>query len=64
MADNYLEKQYAAYEQRKKELAKPGKKLKPSQRNRFYTRPVVVTTHEERQAEIARLQNNNDPEEK
>lgn len=53
MADNYLERQYAAYEQRKAEAKSPGKKKKPQDRKRFYTRPVVTSTHEERQREIA-----------
>ena len=39
MADNYLERQYAAYEERKAAMKKPGRKLKPSEKNRFYTRP-------------------------
>lgn len=53
MADNYLERQYAEYERKKAEASSPGyKKKKPSQRNRFYTRPVVTKTHEERQKEI------------
>ncbi len=54
MADNYLERQYEAYEQRKAALGKPGKKRpRPSDRKRFYTRPVVTKSHEEQQAEIA-----------
>lgn len=52
MADNYLEKQQAALEQRKAEMNKPGKKRKPSDRKRFYTRPVIVKSHEELQREI------------
>lgn len=57
MADNYLERQYAAYEQRKADLNNPHKKGagKKSKKN-FYTRPVVTKTHEEQQAEIAALQ--------
>ena len=61
MADNYLERQYAAYEARK--AAQKQKKLgggvkvlnrtAGSRLNRFYTRPVVDKTHEQRQAEIA-----------
>jgi len=58
MADNYLERQYEAFEQRKAELGKPGKKKqRPSDRKRFYTRPVVTKTHEEQQKEIAAKQN-------
>jgi len=57
MADNYLERQYEAYEQRKAEFNKPGKKLKPSNKKRFYTRPVVTKTHEQLQKEIAAQQN-------
>ena len=58
MADNYLERQQEALEQRK-----AGKKsLTPAQRKRFYTRPVVTKTHEEQQAEIARLQKNENQE--
>lgn len=53
MADNYLERQYAAYEARKAQVGKGGKKQKPSQKNRFYTRPVITQTHEERQLVIA-----------
>ena len=34
MADNYLERQYAAYEERKAAMKKPGRK--PS--TKFYTR--------------------------
>ncbi len=57
MADNYLERQYEAYEQRKAALNKPDKKrLRPSDRKRFYTRPVVTKSHEEQQAEIAAKQ--------
>lgn len=55
MADNYLERQYAEYEQKKAEAKRLGRKLKPSQKKRFYTRPVVVGSHEERQREIERL---------
>ena len=47
MADNYLERQYAAYEQRK-----AGKTIKPSDRKRFYTRAVSTKTHEQQQQEI------------
>ena len=51
MADNYLERQQEALEQRK-----AGKRvLTPAQRKRFYTRPVVTKTHEQQQAEIAQL---------
>lgn len=39
MADNFLERQYAAYEERKAAMNKPGKKTKPSDKKRFYTRP-------------------------
>lgn len=39
MADNFLERQYADYEARKASMNKPGKKYKPSDKNRFYTRP-------------------------
>lgn len=53
MADNYLERQYAAYEARKAQMGKPGKKQNPSHKNRFYTRPVITQTHEERQLAIA-----------
>ena len=35
MADNFLERQYAAYEERKKNLGKP----KPKCSVKFYTRP-------------------------
>ena len=35
MADNFLERQYAAYEERKKQLGKP----KPKCSVKFYTRP-------------------------
>ena len=35
MADNFLERQYAAYEERKKNLGKPQKKSSV----KFYTRP-------------------------
>jgi len=53
MADNYLERQYAAYEQRKAEMKRSGqKKSKPSDRKRFYTRVVVTKSHEELQQEI------------
>ncbi len=51
MADNYLEKIYAEYEQRK-----AGKHIKPADRRRFYTRVVVKKTHEELQKEIAEQQ--------
>ena len=37
MADNFLERQYAAYEERKKNLVKGAKAKKPSVK--FYTRP-------------------------
>lgn len=47
MADNYLERQYAEYERRK-----AGKTVSPAARRRFYTRPVVTQTHEERQRAI------------
>ena len=65
MADNYLERQQEALEQRK-----AGKRvLTPSQRKRFYTRPVVIKTHEQQhktheqqQAEIAQLQKNDKKE--
>ena len=54
MADNYIERQQEALEQRK-----AGKRvLTPAQRKRFYTRPVVTKTHEEQQAEIAQLKKN------
>ena len=39
MADNYLERQYAAYEERKKQLGKP----KPKSSVKFYTRPGKKT---------------------
>jgi len=53
MADNFLERQYAEYERKKAEAQRPGKKKsKPQDRKRFYTRPVVTSTHEERQREI------------
>ena len=48
MADNYLERQYAAYEARK-----AGRVLKPADRRRFYTRPVPTATHEEQQRRIS-----------
>ena len=35
MADNFLERQYAAYEEKKKQLGKP----KPKCSVKFYTRP-------------------------
>lgn len=35
MADNFLERQYAAYEERKKNMGKPKKKSSVQ----FYTRP-------------------------
>jgi len=35
MADNFLERQYAAYEERKKNIGKPKKKSSVQ----FYTRP-------------------------
>jgi len=35
MADNFLERQYAAYEERKKNMGKPKKKCSV----KFYTRP-------------------------
>lgn len=35
MADNFLERQYEAYEERKKNLGKPRKKCSV----KFYTRP-------------------------
>ena len=35
MADNFLERQYAAYEERKKNMGKP----KPKCSVKFYTRP-------------------------
>jgi len=35
MADNFLERQYAAYEERKKNIGKPKKKSSV----KFYTRP-------------------------
>ena len=35
MADNFLERQYAAYEERKRNLGKP----KPKSSVKFYTRP-------------------------
>ena len=58
MADNYLERQQEALEQRK-----AGKRvLTPTQRKRFYTRPVITKTHEEQQAEIAQLQKNDKKE--
>lgn len=59
MADNFLERQYAAYEAKKAAAKRFGKGVKVMNRvtgsklNRFYTRPVVGKTHEERQAEIA-----------
>lgn len=57
MADNFLERQYAEYERKKAEAKSPGKKkLKPLDRKRFYTRPVVTSTHEERQREIEQKQ--------
>ena len=40
MADNFLERQYAAYEERKAAMNKPGQKAKPSDKKKFYTRPV------------------------
>jgi hypothetical protein len=52
MADNYLERQQEALEQRKAQI-KAGKKLRPSDRKRFYTRPVITKTHEQLQAIIA-----------
>ena len=52
MADNYLERQQEALEQRKAQI-KAGKKLRPSDRKRFYTRPVITKTHEQQQALIA-----------
>lgn len=52
MADNYLERQYAEYERKKAEAKCPGKKKKPSDRKKFFTRPVITKTHEERQREI------------
>ncbi|MBR5069866.1 MAG: hypothetical protein IKX25_10765 [Bacteroidales bacterium] len=57
MADNYLERQQEALEQRKAQK-KTGKKQRPINRKRFYTRPVITKTHEELQAEIAQLQQN------
>lgn len=59
MADNYLERQYAAYEAKKAAAKQFGSGFKVKNRvtgsklNRFYTRPVQGKTHEERQAEIA-----------
>ena len=44
MADNFLERQYAAYEE-KKAAKKTGKKKKPSVR--FYTRPGKKTSNAE-----------------
>lgn len=38
MADNFLERQYAAYEEKKKNLGKPKKKSSVQ----FYTRPGKV----------------------
>lgn len=56
MADNFLERQYADYERRK-----AGKMIKPADRKRFFTRPVVTKTHEELQREIAESQQANNP---
>jgi len=42
MADNFLERQYAAYEERKKNLGKPKKKSSVQ----FYTRPGKPQTVE------------------
>lgn len=59
MADNYLERQYAAYEAKKAAQKRLGNGIKVQNRtagsrlNKFYTRPVVDKTHEQRQAEIA-----------
>lgn len=59
MADNYLERQYAAYEAKKAAAKQFGSGFKVKNRvtgsklNRFYTRPVMDKTHEQRQAEIA-----------
>ena len=59
MADNYLERQYAAYEAKKASQKKLGGGIKVLNRtagsrlNRFYTRPVIDKTHEQRQTEIA-----------
>jgi len=40
MADNFLERQYAAYEERKAAMSHPEKKkAKPSDKKRFFTRP-------------------------
>ena len=47
MADNYLERQQELLAQRK-----AGRTVKPADRKRFYTRPVVTSTHEERQRAI------------
>lgn len=56
MADNFLERQYAEYERKKAEAQCPGKKkLKPLDKKRFFTRPVVTKTHEERQREIEKM---------
>ena len=57
MADNYLERQQEALEQRKAQN-KTGKKQRPANRKHFYTRPVITKTHEKLQAEIAQLQQN------
>jgi len=45
MADNFLERQYAAYEERKAAM-KSGKK-KSSPKTKFYTRPGKVMKNEE-----------------
>ena len=56
MADNYLERQQELLAQRK-----AGHVVKPADRRRFYTRPVVTSTHAEQQAAIAAAQHNVTP---
>lgn len=39
MADNFLERQYAAYEERKAQMKAGNKKKNSAYKTKFYTRP-------------------------